>query len=198
MSQNSVQRLSEVSVDLERLLTRGGEGGPARFAVTDIRVRTERVPMRDGIRLATDLYLPPVAQAPVVVMRTPYGRSADRAVGALLAFARRGYAVVSQDCRGTGDSEPDTWDYYMYESEDGVDLVEWIARQDWYGGFIGSCGGSYVGQTQWPMALHPAMSTIVPHVSGLGIGYSTMHLHMFANGYGRTVRARHEADFYAR
>ncbi len=187
MSQNFEQRLREVSVDLERLLTRGGEGRAPQFAVPDIRIRTERVPMRDGILLATDLYLPPVPKAPVVVMRTPYGRSGDGAAGAFLAFARRGYAVVSQDCRGTGDSEPESWDYYVYESEDGYDLVEWICGQDWYGGFIGSCGGSYVGQTQWPMALHPAMSTIVPHVSGLGIGHITVHFHMFANGYGRTV-----------
>jgi predicted acyl esterase len=75
----------------------------------------------------------------------------------------------------------------MFESEDGYDLADWISRQAWFDGFIGSCGGSYGGQTQWPMATHPAMSTIVPHVSGLGIGFSTVHLHMFANGYGLTV-----------
>ena len=143
--------------------------------------------MRDGTRLATDLYLPPEQPAPVIAMRTPYLRDMDKSVHLFMAFARRGYGVVSQDCRGTGKSEPDTWDYYMYESEDGYDLAEWITRQPWFGGFIGSCGGSYVGQTQWAMATHPAISTIVPHVSGLGIGSSTVHLHMFCNAYALFV-----------
>jgi predicted acyl esterase len=143
--------------------------------------------MRDGTQLATDIYFPPVLPGPVVVMRTPYGRAADGNVGAFLSFARRGYIVVSQDCRGTGASEPDSWDYYMYESEDGYDLIEWITHQDWFGGFLGACGGSYVGQTQWCMALHPAMSTIAPHVSGLGVGITTARLYMFLNAYARVI-----------
>jgi len=161
----------------------------AKHGVADIQCQTVRVAMRDGVRLATDLYLPPQLPAPVVVMRTPYLRDREDggAVGALIAFARRGYAVVAQDCRGTGGSEPDSWDYYMYESEDGVDCVQWITQQPWYGGFIGSFGGSYVGQTQWCMAQHPAMSTIVPSVSGLGFGSSTAHLYMFINSYAKVI-----------
>jgi uncharacterized protein len=181
------QRLADISPALEHLLTRGGEGSPPQFGVPEVKCETVMIPMRDGTRLATDLYLPPARPAPVIAMRTPYIRNIDKSVNAFMAFARRGYAVVSQDCRGTGNSEPDSWDYYMFESEDGYDLVEWISKQEWFGGFIGSCGGSYVGQTQWPMATHPAMSTIVPHVSGLGIGFNTVHLHMFCNAYARTV-----------
>jgi len=181
------KRLRDISPELERLLTRGGEGSPPRFAVSEVKCETVYVPMRDGTRLATDLYLPPTRPAPVIATRTPYTRGMDRSVAALMAFARRGYVALAQDCRGTGDSEPDSWDYYMFESEDGYDLVDWITKQSWFGGFIGSCGGSYVGQTQWPMATHPSMSTIVPHVSGLGIGSNTVHLHMFTNGYGRAV-----------
>jgi len=104
-----------------------------------------------------------------------------------LSFARRGYVVVAQDCRGTGDSEPDTWDYYVYESEDGYDLVDWISKQDWFDGFIGACGSSYTGSTQWLMALHPKMSTIVPEVAGLGLTGSTLKSHMFVNAYARSV-----------
>jgi predicted acyl esterase len=182
------QRLADVSPQLEHLLTRG-DLPPARFAVSQIECKTVWVVMRDGIRLATDVYLPPVLPAPVVVVRTPYGRSLDEngLVASFLAFARRGYVAVSQDCRGTGDSEPDSWDYYMFESEDGYDLVEWISHQDWFGGFIGSCGGSYAGQTQWCMATHAAMSTIVPNVSGLGIACNTAHLYMYLNAYARSV-----------
>jgi predicted acyl esterase len=185
--QSNSHRLGDGFPELERLLTRGGAGGPPQFGVAEIKCETVFVPMRDGIRLAADLYLPPARPAPTVALRTPYGRNMDTSVNVFMAFARRGYAVVSQDCRGTGDSEPDSWDYYMFEAEDGYDLVEWIGQQDWYGGFIGSFGGSYVGQTQWPMATHPAMSTIVPHVSGLGIASNTAHLHMFINGYARAV-----------
>jgi putative CocE/NonD family hydrolase len=91
------------------------------------------------------------------------------------------------DCRGTGASDPDAWDYYMYESEDAYDLVDWVSRQAWCDGFIGSCGGSYAGQTQWCMATHPAMRSIAPQVSGLGIAYNTAHIYMLLNAYSRCV-----------
>jgi predicted acyl esterase len=120
-------------------------------------------------------------------MRTPYGRASDKYMGTFMSWARRGYIVVSQDCRGTGGSEPETWDYYVYESEDSYDLVEWVSRQSWFNGFLAGCGGSYVGQTQWCMARHPRTSTIVPEVSGLGIAINTTHLHMFLNAYARSV-----------
>lgn len=143
--------------------------------------------MRDGVRLATELYLPPVRPAPVIAIRTPYGRASPKNVAISIAFARGGYVVVSQDCRGTGDSEPDSWDYYVYETEDGLDLVEWVSQQKWYGGFLGACGGSYVGQTQWCMAMHPRMSAIVPEVSSIGVAVNTAHLYLFINSYARSV-----------
>jgi uncharacterized protein len=186
MGQYLPQRLADISSELERLLTRG-DLPPPQFAVSDIKCETVMVTMRDGVRLAADLYLSPVRPAPVVAMLTPYGRAMDGLVGAFLSFARRGYVVVSQDCRGTGDSEPNSWDYYMFDSEDGYDLVDWISKQEWFGGFIGSCGGSYVGQTQWCMATHPAMSATVPQVSGLGIAFNTAHVYMFVNTYARSV-----------
>jgi predicted acyl esterase len=179
-------RLAECAPDLERTLTRGG-ARPPLFGVSDIRRSTVSVAMRDGVRLATDVYLPPMQRAPAIVMRTPYGRAGDKIVGVLLTLARSGYAVISQDCRGTGESEPATWDYYMYEPEDGYDLVAWISVQDWFDGFVGGCGGSYSGQTQWCMARHPAMFTIVPEMSGLGIAINTTHLYMFLNAYARSV-----------
>jgi uncharacterized protein len=184
--QSESHRLIDASPDLERILTRGGDAR-VHFAVSAIKCETTYVPMRDGTRLATDLYLPPKLPAPVIVMRTPYGRAVDRHVGAFFSMARRGYVVVSQDCRGTGDSEPDTWDYYMYEPEDGLDLVEWVTRQSWFDGFVGACGGSYVGQTQWCMARHARMSTIVPEVSGLGFATNTAHLYMNLQAYARSV-----------
>jgi uncharacterized protein len=180
-------RLDEVAPEFTELLRNPGRMASPDFAVPEIKVRTVMVPMRDGIRLATDVYLPPKLPAPTVVMRTPYERDQDAGVGAFMSLARRGFAVVSQDCRGTGRSEPDFWDYYVREPEDSYDLVEWITHQDWFDGFIGSTGGSYVGQTQWCMAMHPAMSATVPEVSGLGVGINTLHLHMFMNSYARSM-----------
>jgi len=179
--------LAEVAPGLARILKRSVILTPAAFAVSDIRCESVMVTMRDGVRLATDLYLPPTLPAPAIAVRTPYGRGSDGLVGAFLAFARRGYVVISQDCRGTGASEPDHWDYYMYEPEDGYDLVEWATKQFWFNGFLGGCGGSYLGQTQWPMALHRSMSAIAPEVSGLGVAVNTMHLHMFCNAFARSI-----------
>ena len=181
------RNLAASSPELERILTHSAMETPAQFTVAQIRCETVWVPMRDGVRLATDLYLPPELSAPAIAMRTPYGRAIDAFVGAFLSFARRGYVVISQDCRGTGDSEPDSWDYCMYESEDGVDMVEWIGKQDWFSGFLGAWGGSYMGQTQWCMAMNPLLSTLIPSVSGLGIASNTVHLYMYLNAYGRAV-----------
>jgi predicted acyl esterase len=180
------RRLEDAAPALEHILTHGVEVAQL-FDVAEIRRETVRVAARDGVRLVTDLYVPPKIPAPAIAMRTPYGRASDKLVGVFLAFARAGYVVIAQDCRGTGASEPDTWDYYMYESEDGYDLVEWVSQQAWFNGFLGSCGGSYAGQTQWCMAMHPRMSSIAPEVSGLGVAVNTAHLHMLINAYARSV-----------
>lgn len=180
-------QLADASPELARILKRSQILTPPRFAVSDIRCETVMVAMRDGVWLATDVYLPPVVPAPAIAVRIPYSRGLDHYVGAFVSLARRGYVVVSQDCRGTGDSEPDVWDYFVREPEDGYDFVEWICGQGWFDGFLGSCGGSYVGQTQWPMAMHPRMSTIVPDVSGLGVAVNTVRLHMFFNTFARSV-----------
>lgn len=180
---DEARKLVDVDPELHRLLVAdmSNPTPPGRLEVTP---QTLMVPMRDGIRLATDVYLPADLPAPVIVSRTPYGRAnqSEYFYGtAFTDFVRAGYVVVSQDCRATGDSEPEVWDHYVYESEDGYDCIEWITRQDWYGGFIGSCGASYVGSDQWPMAVHPAMSTVIPHVSGMGLGITTARLHAFLN-----------------
>src|SRR5579859_4922491 len=183
----AVRSLREAAPELSQVLARSILLTPPQFAVSAIRCETQMIAMRDGVRLATDNYRPPVSPAPAIAVRLPYGRGTDSFAGVFLSMARRGYVVVSQDCRGTGDSEPGRWDYYMYEPEAGYDLIEWIVQQPWFDGFLGSCGASYVGQTQWPMALHPQMTTIVPDVSGLGIAVNTVHLHMFVNAYARSV-----------
>lgn len=163
-------------------------------AVEEITSSTSWMVTRDGLRLATEVYLPPVGAAagvPTLTLRTPYGRTSTRDTA--VELARRGFAVVAQDVRGTGDSEPGSWDFTIHESDDGIDLVEWITRQSWYDGFIGGLGGSYLGGTQWCLARHPLMSAIAPEVGDPGRQRSNgVRPHLFVDAYSTSVG--HGAD----
>ena len=111
------------------------------------------VPMRDGVKLATDIYLPAENGAtvegrfPVVLSRTPYGRAASMAGCDPKIYVPSGYVVVRQDTRGRGDSEG-IWHWMTDARQDGYDTIEWIAGQPWSSGKIGMVGCSYVGATQ--------------------------------------------------
>jgi putative CocE/NonD family hydrolase len=122
-------------------------------------------PMRDGIELSSDIYLPRGAGPfPTVLMRTPYSNNSDQMVERARGLANSGYACVIQDCRGRWDSDGD---YYPFrEDEDGYDTQEWIGKQDWSDGKIGTAGGSYVGTVQWRSAPHrsPSLTCMVPRV----------------------------------
>jgi predicted acyl esterase len=132
------------------------------------------VSMRDGIRLATDVYLPardgkPLdAARPVLLHRTPYNKTeTETSLGHGSWFAARGYAVVDQDCRGCFRSEGDV-NFLVPEAEDGADTIAWILRQPWCNGTIGSFGTSWSGWTQTAMAaLGPkGLATMIPNMSG--------------------------------
>jgi predicted acyl esterase len=182
-------RLADRAPDLERVLNRGTSRpmSTAMFDASRIRRQTTWMIARDGVRLATDIYLPPRTPAPAIAIRTPYGRASELYAAALLAFAQRGWVSISQDCRGTGESEPDRWDYAIFEPEDGWDFVEWVTRQAWFDGLISSFGGSYAAATQWCMSAHPCMSAIAPEVGGLQVTRNTVRRHMFVNAYPRVV-----------
>jgi len=125
------------------------------------------VPMRDGVRLSADIYLPPgnvEGPYPTVLRRTPY----DNSMGKMAPFfAEHGYAFVSQDVRGRYDSEGD-WYPFFNEGPDGYDTVEWIATQPWSNGKIGTMGGSYEGWYQWALARErpPHLVTMVSTAAG--------------------------------
>jgi hypothetical protein len=124
-----------------------------------------RVKMRDGVELSTDLTLPvSEGKFPVVLIRTPYGREEEDLAGEF--YAKRGYVLVCQDCRGRGMSDGD-WDPFVHEGDDGYDTIGWIASQPWCNGKVGMIGGSYVGYVQWAAAVKrpPALKCIVPQVS---------------------------------
>ncbi|MEU2201671.1 CocE/NonD family hydrolase [Isoptericola sp. NPDC019482] len=115
-----------------------------------------RVPMRDGVELTTDLYLPGEGPAPVLLVRLPYGKDMISKLGqpvlpTPLAFAEVGYAVVWQDCRGTWGSDG-VFTPQAGDAADGVDTLEWIRRQPWCDGNVGMYGSSFLGLTQWALA----------------------------------------------
>jgi len=122
--------------------------------------------MRDGVRLAATIFLPPGHdKAPAILERTPYGRA--KTLVQYQDFVDHGYAVVLQDVRGRYESEG-TFSPLSQESADGDDTLNWIARQPWSDGKIGMIGGSYRGIVQWKAALlnNPHLKAIFPVVSG--------------------------------
>lgn len=127
--------------------------------------RTIPVRMRDGAILRADLYAPAFdAELPTVLVRTPYGRGAPVSV-LCRAVAQRGFNVLIQSCRGTGDSGG-TFEPMLQEREDGLDTLDWLRRQPWYDGRLLTYGPSYVGFVQWALAAEAgdelkAMATIV-------------------------------------
>lgn len=126
-----------------------------------------KAPMRDHIRLCTNVFLPaPIGRYPVVLQRTPYRKVSTLTPG-LRAFLNHGYAVVTQDVRGRYDSDGE-FDQYNQERNDGDDTISWIAHQSWSDGRVGMFGGSYVGLSQWRTALagNPALKAIIPAVAG--------------------------------
>lgn len=123
------------------------------------RVRSVFVPMRDGVRLSTDFHIPLGAELPlpVVLVRTPYNKNnAPTAMPALLP--EQGIIYAIQDVRGRCESEGDFVACSGIDRLDGYDSVDWIARQPWCNGRVGTLGSSYTGETAAKTAAmkHPA------------------------------------------
>ena len=153
----------------------------------DASVRTlwdVKAPMRDGVRLSADVYLPDGEDChPAILWRTPYDNSRGMGHYSPLEIARffasKGYAFVIQDIRGRCDSEGE-WYPFFNEGPDGYDTIEWIAKQPWCDGKIGMMGGSYAGWVQWAAARlqPPHLTTMVSTAAG---GY-WMREFPFVNG----------------
>ena len=157
-----------------------------------------KVPMRDGVRLSTDVYLPPDGGPfPTLLLRTIYDNQADRGFQWVRRFVDSGYAVVMQDCRGRFDSEG-AWEPYVHEAQDGYDTQQWIGVQPWCDGNIGAFGSSYIGftQTQTAPLRSPYLKALVPSASqqdNYGHWYvdGVLQLHTamnFINMAGRTMQ----------
>jgi putative CocE/NonD family hydrolase len=133
------------------------------------------VPMRDGVRLATDIYRPSAAgQYPVVLIRTPYGTESKDFPKRGQYYVERGYALAAQDTRGKYDSEGD-WYGKRDEGEDGSDAITWLGTRSWSNGKVGMTGGSYLGMVQYWVAdqENPYLKALVPMVGPATLGRDT-------------------------
>jgi len=140
-------------------------------------VKSIMVPMSDGTRLSTDLYMPAGAagKLPSLLVRDPYGKNAPMSRGhsyrfnLLMSFVERGYVVAIQDMRGRFESEG----RYLpgkNNRNDGYDTVTWLTNQPWSSGKVGTFGCSYTGDTQIALATtrHPGHVAAVPMASTTG------------------------------
>jgi predicted acyl esterase len=119
------------------------------------------VPMRDGARMATEVFLPPGdGPFPAILIRTPYGRQG--AAGYSSRYKDSGCAFVVQDTRGRGDSEGKIGLANENEIDDGYDTIDWLAKQPWCNGRIGMVGGSGHGMAARMafLARHPALVVV--------------------------------------
>lgn len=127
-----------------------------------VRMRRERVPMRDGVHLSAAVYTPRAGgRVPAVMELTPY--TVDSAHGEGQYFPTQGLAYVVADTRGRGDSEGDFRQSFN-DAVDAVDLIEWIIQQPWSDGRVVLYGGSYSGHNQWLILgmRHPALAAASP------------------------------------
>jgi putative CocE/NonD family hydrolase len=149
----------------------------ATSAFAAVKTETISVPMRDGIKLTTDIYRDDAAtKAPVILMRMPYDRTKQKATGE--RWAKAGYVFIAQDCRGKFGSEG-TFAPYNNEGQDGYDTLEWITRQTWCSGRVGTMGGSYVGAVQWQAAAEnpPGLAAIAPQAT-----WSSFYRNLYLGG----------------
>ena len=147
---------------------------PPEFGV--IVEKNVLVPMRDGVHLAIDIYRPArdgkpaPGRFPTLLTRTPYDKNGAGGEGRY--YAERGYVVAANDVRGRYASEG-TWRLIVDDPQDGFEVVEWIARQDWSDGKVGTFGTSYPGGTQHALAEMnpPHLTTMIPidAVSNCGV-----------------------------
>ncbi|WKC22497.1 CocE/NonD family hydrolase [Rhizobium sp. SSA_523] len=165
----------------------------AREAIADdvIVERNVMVTMRDGVRLATDIYRPAEngralsGRLPSIIERTPYGKMersrSEIEVGMTTPlrrdevacyFVRAGYVVVYQDCRGRYASEGE-FSKYISEAADGYDTAAWLVEQEWSDGRFATMGLSYAAHTQAALAClnPPGLACMVMDSGGFSNAY---------------------------
>lgn len=140
----------------------------AQEPLTETRVlRDVRIEMRDGVKLAADVYLPGggAERRPTLIARTPYNRAGLRRDAEW--FAQHGFAFMAVDVRGRFGSEGPFYPF-VNEGPDGYDTIEWAARQEWSNGKVGTYGASYLAWDQYRAALEnpPHLVAMFANVGG--------------------------------
>lgn len=131
----------------------------------NVRLLQENVQLSDGVKLSTTVYLPPQEGIyPTLLLRTPYNKMQMRGYGQF--FAAKGYAVVTQDVRGEFASEGE-FIPFVNEKKDGLEVLDWIAKQGWCDGQIAGFGTSYIGFSALTLmdVQHPNLKTVF-NISG--------------------------------
>jgi putative CocE/NonD family hydrolase len=142
--------------------------------------RKVMVPMRDGKRMATDIYRPkdPSKKYPIIFVRTPYNfnfwdvrNGAPRDMSAEIAAVKRGYAYVEMNERGHFFSEG-IYDILGPPLTDGSDAITWMSKQPWSNGKVGTIGCSSTAEWQLGVAAqgNPGFTTMIPQGFGAGVG----------------------------
>lgn len=152
------RRQLAVDTALELLAFRGARGHSVH--------RDVPVPMRDGVDLLADHYVPAGEALGTVLIRSPYPPVLGVQIGA--PYVAAGYHVVICRCRGTFGSGG-TFSPMVHEIDDSADTVAWLRTQPWFGGRFATTGASYLGFTQWAMLMDPppelaaAIIVVGPH-----------------------------------
>lgn len=128
-----------------------------------------RIPMRDGVELAANLYQPIITgttarPSGLLLVHTCYGRGDAMAIFNARLYAARGYQVLFVSCRGTFGSGGE-FDPGRNEQADGQDIVVWMRAQPWYPGSFATAGASYLGYTQWALLHDPPDDCVAAAIS---------------------------------
>ena len=169
----------------EKVSRPGEYSGYSDPAYATWETTSQYVPVRDGTKIAVDIYRPaegPEEKLPAVLIMTPYHRASvqDGEVQDLMTdpdsptrtIVSYGYVVVCADIRGTGASYGTRFGIFSpIEVQDGSDLVDWIAEQDWCDGNVGMMGQSYLAIIQFMNAsnMNPHLKCIIPRYSALDL-----------------------------
>ncbi|TKJ22995.1 MAG: hypothetical protein CEE43_04580 [Promethearchaeota archaeon Loki_b32] len=142
------------------------------------------ITLKDGTKLATDVYVPKKvfkkkSKCPTILVRLPYWKDSMSILG--YVYAAYGFVTIIQDIRGTGHSSG--FNYYLFtERDDGLETLEWISRQYWYNGKIGMAGASYFGITQLALSWdNEYLTCIAPAI--------TSTLNLWINNGGLQIHA---------
>ena len=154
-----------------------GKNGVKKYPETVVK-------LKDGVKLATDIYIPKKiferkSKCPTILIRLPYWKDMFSFVG--YGYAANGFVTVIQDIRGTGHSSG--FNYYLFtERKDGLETLEWITRKYWYNGKIGMVGASYFGITQLALSWDNKYLTCITPVV-------TSSLNLWKNNGGLQIHA---------